>query len=65
MERLIQLRFVSAPDDPEKLVLPGLVYCSPSHPKFNEPRAGGFTLSLGWWHWCLRFKWLTYQRVNP
>jgi hypothetical protein len=52
---MIRVRFVAAADDPEKLVLPGIVYASGSIP----PSAGrdyttrGFSLSFGWWHWCV------------
>jgi hypothetical protein len=49
----IAFGLVYAPEDPEKAILPALVWCSARHPYFNTPMRGG-SLSLGWWHYGVR-----------
>lgn len=39
----------SAPNDPEKLVLPGVLYV-----RLDE---GGRGLFFGWWHWSIAILW--------
>ncbi len=38
--------FINTPDDAEKLVLPGLIFCSG-----YEGGHRVYSLSVGWWHW--------------
>lgn len=53
-KRLVKFDVFSAPQDPEKAVLPCLIFVSARHPEFAKYRCGGFSLSLGWWHWGVR-----------
>lgn len=49
----LSIRFVSSPADPEKLVLPGVVWLSASHPKYESFQLRGGAVLIGWWHWAL------------
>lgn len=44
----IRFRFDAAKADPEKLVLPGLVFVQRTLGDFS-----GFNVAIGWWHWGL------------
>lgn len=44
-----------AKDDPEKLVTPGIVYCT----KEIDGRRGS-VLALGWWDWSIKLLWLAH-----
>lgn len=44
-----KLRFYRDKDDPEKAVLPAILYVSTSHPEFNNPYCRGFCLVFWWW----------------
>jgi len=39
-------------EDPEKAVLPTIIYVNPNHKsfKYGEP---GLALSIGWWHYYI------------
>ncbi len=48
------------PEDSEKLVLPGIVFVSASHPEYREDvdgdtRKGGFATADVWWDWSVSF----------
>lgn len=45
----------ATPDDPEKLVTPGIVWVNTSHDKFKDrgyDLRGGIIL-IGWWHYSI------------
>jgi len=47
-----------SPDDPEKAVLPALVFVNANHPKYFDVTGGNFKgciFVLGWWHWSIAF----------
>lgn len=35
--------------DPEKAILPTILFIDTNHPSFGHLRLGGFVLVLGWW----------------
>ena len=44
-----------SPTDPERLVLPGIVFVSGGHHKVADPEITGFVIAAGWWRWGVRF----------
>jgi hypothetical protein len=40
--------------DPEKLVLPSIVFVNANHKAFEEVRHRGFMLCLGWWDFSIK-----------
>lgn len=38
-------------EDPERAVLPTIIYCSASHPYFAGRPRGGIAIAVGWWAW--------------
>ena len=51
----IRLTISRDADDPEKLVLPGIVFISTNHPYFETDRTPGFMICLGWWDFSIKF----------
>ena len=43
------------PEDPEKGVLPCIVFVNPKHPEFGEFKRSGFVIVIGWWDWSIKF----------
>ena len=43
------------PEDPEKTILPALLFVNSNHPAFEDIRRPGFMLCLGWWDYSLKF----------
>lgn len=41
--------------DPEKAVLPAIVFLNAKHPEFPYPGYIGFIIGIGWWHWSVKF----------
>ena len=41
-------------DDCEKLVLPAIVFININHPSFEENRAKGFLVCVGWWDFSVK-----------
>lgn len=48
---MIRVGFRATPDDPEKLVTPGVIFVNARHPKLAKHGCEGFCLFIGWWHW--------------
>lgn len=42
-----------AADDPEKAILPAILYCNADHAFFSEHRQRGFAIAIGWWDFYL------------
>jgi len=40
--------------DPEKCVLPTILFISTNHPSFDEVRRPGFMICLGWWDYSIK-----------
>lgn len=53
----VRAGFSSAEDDPEKLVTPGIVFCSGT-----VENARGFSVAAGWWHWSFRVSCVWIQK---
>jgi len=53
MSVTIKWKAGSAPDDPERAVLPCIVFISADHPKFADYGVAGFGLRAGWWRWYI------------
>ena len=52
-------------DDPERAVLPALVYCSSRHPYFDQRQSrGGFSVAIGWWAWNVAV-YVTWRIMSP
>ena len=51
----IRLTISRDADDPEKLVLPSIVFISLNHPFFAEDRTKGFMICIGWWDISVKF----------
>lgn len=51
--KAIKFRFDKNEGDPEKAVLPALIFISAQHPKYRKYNRTGFALALGWWHWSV------------
>ena len=43
--------------DVEKAILPTLLFVNANHPSFDELRAPGFMLCVGWWDFSIKFVW--------
>ena len=41
--------------DPEKSVLPMILFINTNHPFFTNGRRKGFMLAFGWWDWSVKF----------
>ena len=50
----IRFRCARDTDDPEKAVIPAVIFISCRHSHFKEYERGGFALALGWWDWSIR-----------
>lgn len=50
----IKAGFISSPEDPEKAILPTVIYLNIKHPFFKEDELSGFCFFVGWWHWGYR-----------
>jgi hypothetical protein len=46
-------RLISAPDDVEKMVTPGIIYC-----RVTRDGLTGHFLGVGWWHWGVGVTWI-------
>lgn len=40
-------------DDPQKLVLPGIVYTNATDEEMLSQNLTGCVIQLGWWHWSI------------
>lgn len=47
----VRLDLHASPDDPEKLVTPGIILVNAQHPKLAKHGCKGLCLFVGWWHW--------------
>lgn len=45
-------------DDPEKTLLPTILYINTNNKCFENDRAKGFALILGWWDFSIGFWWI-------
>lgn len=60
-------------EDPEKAVLPCIIFISVNHPEYKEEinlsdfDVSGFGLSFGWWDWSIyiAFMWIKIKQINP
>ena len=52
-ERTMKPRLISAPNDPEKMVTPGIIYC-----RVTRDGLTGHFLGVGWWHWGVGITWI-------
>lgn len=43
--------------EPEKAVLPAIIFLSSNHPSFEELRRPGFLICIGWWDFSVKFGW--------
>mgnify|MGYP000216617958 CR=1 FL=1 len=48
----ISLRRLVDKSDPEKAVLPAIIFLNLKH-SFFETRVKGFALGIGWWHYAI------------
>lgn len=46
-------RLINAPNDPEKMVTPGIIYC-----RVTRDGLTGHFLGVGWWHWGVGVTWI-------
>jgi len=53
----INIKFIArrAKEDPEKCVLPTIVFINTNHPAFEKGRKKGFMLVFGWWDFSVKF----------
>jgi hypothetical protein len=42
-------------DDPEKSILPSLIFINANHPSFAGIKRKGFMLCIGWWDFSVKF----------
>lgn len=52
---MIRLNVKRAKQDPEKCVLPTIVYINTNHSSFGDLRKNGFMLFIGWWDFSISF----------
>jgi len=41
--------------DPEKVILPTLMFINSNHEAFEDVRRPGFMLCIGWWDYSIKF----------
>lgn len=42
-------------NDPEKAVIPTILYLNTNHKFFGDLRKKGFVFVIGWWHFSIKF----------
>lgn len=50
---VIRLMFSRDKDEPEKAVLPAIIFISSNHHSFGDLRMPGFCLCAGWWDYSV------------
>lgn len=56
-------RLLNDKSDPEKAVLPTIIFINLSHPFFTS-KVKGFAVGVGWWHYAIMFGILTNVKHN-
>ena len=46
---MIKLRLCYNPQDPEKCVLPTIIFVNFNHSSYGDLRRKGFAICIGWW----------------
>lgn len=41
-------------DDPEKAIIPTVIFINSNHHSFGDNRTSGFMLCLGWWDFSIK-----------
>lgn len=56
MKPYIEIDAYRCTHEPEKMVLPGIIFVNASHPSLAPENtiASGFTVAVGWWDWAIR-----------
>lgn len=51
-----RFRFLAGrdPQEPEKSILPAILWINTNHPTFEEFRHRGFMIIFGWWDWSIK-----------
>ena len=51
-----KFRFIAnrSPKDPEKCILPTIMYINTNHSSFNELRQRGAMIVFGWWDYSIK-----------
>ena len=51
-----KFRFIAnrSKKDPEKCILPTILYINTNHSSFNELRHRGFMIVVGWWDYSIK-----------
>lgn len=55
LKNRVRLKASRTPEDPEKCVLPTIVFVNTNHPAFEQDRHRGFVIFVGWWDWSVKF----------
>ena len=50
--------------DPEKCVLPTILFINSNHYSFNEYRRSGFMICFGWWDFSVKFGLFSLKNTN-
>lgn len=50
----VDYKFGRSISDPEKTILPTILFIDTNHPSFGCLRLGGFALVFGWWDFYFR-----------
>lgn len=48
------LKIGRTPQDPEKSILPAILFINTNHQSFDNDRHRGFVLCVGWWDWSVK-----------